>query len=77
MSAAQTIPQIDTPNDKPRQGKRGYQKSRDGLLNMKPIGSEVAIVQRNAEESPLLRLPAEIRAMIWKLAIGNPVIRPA
>ncbi|KAI4683201.1 hypothetical protein J4E81_009330 [Alternaria sp. BMP 2799] len=77
MSAAQSTPRIDTTDDKPRRGKRGYHKSRDGLLNVKPIGSEITIVQRNAEESPLLRLPAEIRAIIWKLAIGNPIIRPA
>ncbi|KAI4916534.1 hypothetical protein J4E85_010189 [Alternaria conjuncta] len=77
MSAAQITSQINTFDDKPRRGKRGYHKSKDGLLNVKSIGSEIAIVQRNAEESPLLRLPAEIRAMIWKLAIGNPIIRPA
>ncbi|KAI4613172.1 hypothetical protein J4E83_007584 [Alternaria metachromatica] len=77
MSAAQITSQINTFDDKPRRGKRGYHKSKDGLLNVKPIGSEIAIVQRNAKESPLLRLPAEIRSIIWKLAIGNPIIRPA
>jgi hypothetical protein len=36
----------------------------------------LASVKRNAEQSPLLRLPAEIRDMIWKLALGGNVIRP-
>jgi len=43
MPAAQITSQINTPDDKPRRGKRGYHKSRDGLLNVKPIGGEIAM----------------------------------
>ncbi|KAF2034836.1 hypothetical protein EK21DRAFT_84956 [Setomelanomma holmii] len=49
---------------------RGYRKFKTGLLNVTPIGDEVAICSKNAQESELLRLPPEIRAMIWRYALG-------
>ncbi|KAF2821700.1 hypothetical protein CC86DRAFT_426049 [Ophiobolus disseminans] len=42
----------------------------DGLLDVTQIpGDLVELVKRNAEASPLLRLPAELRAKIWGYAL--------
>ncbi|KAI4683203.1 hypothetical protein J4E81_009332 [Alternaria sp. BMP 2799] len=49
---------------------RGYHKFRNGLLNVTPKGGEKELVKRN-ENSLLLRMPAEIRNQIWKLALAE------
>ncbi|KAF2118248.1 hypothetical protein BDV96DRAFT_597106 [Lophiotrema nucula] len=48
-------------------------KRRDGLLNTKiPVRSDLMkIAKGNSETSPLLRLPGEIRNMIWVYALGG------
>ncbi|KAJ4341963.1 beta transducin [Ascochyta clinopodiicola] len=48
---------------------------RNGLLNLEKTPAHlVAIAKRNAFESPLLRLPAEIRNQIWSLAMGGQLV---
>ncbi|CAN9346453.1 unnamed protein product [Alternaria alternata] len=46
---------------------RGYHKFRNGLLNVAPKGDEKELTKQN-RTSPLLRLPPEIRNIIWKLS---------
>lgn len=60
----------------PRRNKRGYRRYRGGTLNVTPIGHEIALVERNAAASPLLRLPPELRARIYGYALGGYTIRP-
>ncbi|KAG9201527.1 hypothetical protein G6514_005534 [Epicoccum nigrum] len=52
---------------------RGFHRYRDGILNVKPKGKEERTCQfiKNQETSPLLRLPAEIRNIIWRYALGG------
>ncbi|XP_014558460.1 hypothetical protein COCVIDRAFT_36223 [Bipolaris victoriae FI3] len=49
---------------------RGYHTFRNGMLNVTPKGGEKDIVEAN-RKSPLLRLPAEVRNMIWEFALGG------
>ncbi|KAF7671513.1 hypothetical protein GT037_010325 [Alternaria burnsii] len=53
---------------------RGYHKFRNGLLNVAPKGDEKELTKQN-RTSPLLRLPPEIRNIIWKLVLGGKVYR--
>ncbi|CAN9366812.1 unnamed protein product [Alternaria alternata] len=53
---------------------RGYHKFRNGLLNVAPKGDEKELTKQN-RTSPLLRLPPEIRNVIWKLVLGGNVYR--
>ncbi|KAH7069291.1 hypothetical protein FB567DRAFT_598900 [Paraphoma chrysanthemicola] len=48
----------------------------NGLLDVKPYGEFVAIANRNLEESPLLRLPPEIRNRIFRYALCGHKVRP-
>ncbi|KAH7076427.1 hypothetical protein BKA63DRAFT_282354 [Paraphoma chrysanthemicola] len=48
----------------------------NGLLDVKPYGEFVAITNRNLEDSPLLRLPPEIRNRIFKYALCGHKLRP-
>ncbi|USP77114.1 uncharacterized protein yc1106_04388 [Curvularia clavata] len=57
-----------------KRGKRGYRKFGNGLLNVKPKGPEIQLVKAN-QQSPLLRLPPEIRNIIWGLLLGGRVLR--
>jgi hypothetical protein len=50
-------------------GPWGYCKYDNGLLDVTPMGPEIDIVKQNATDSPLLRLPAEIRVLIWEYAL--------
>ncbi|KAF2118130.1 hypothetical protein BDV96DRAFT_597004 [Lophiotrema nucula] len=61
--AAQTQSLVESP----------VKKHRDGFLNLNlPAKSpRAAIAKSNATQSPLLRLPAEIRHLIWSFAIGG------
>ncbi|CAE7002197.1 hypothetical protein P3342_001556 [Pyrenophora teres f. teres] len=53
---------------------RGYHKFKNGLLNVTPKGGEKELVKVN-QQSPLLRLPPEIRNKIWDLALGGMLYR--
>ncbi|PVI02469.1 hypothetical protein DM02DRAFT_727132 [Periconia macrospinosa] len=49
--------------------------STDGLVEMQPVPDYLAnAVERNAKESPLLRLPEHIRKKIWDFALYEGVI---
>ncbi|PVH98354.1 hypothetical protein DM02DRAFT_630302 [Periconia macrospinosa] len=52
--------------DRPTKRRRRYHLYTNGMLNVVPKGEKLEIAQMNAETSPLLRLPREIRDMIWK-----------
>ncbi|KAH7408273.1 hypothetical protein DE146DRAFT_629203 [Phaeosphaeria sp. MPI-PUGE-AT-0046c] len=54
---------------------RGYHTFKNGALNVTPKGTEKDIVKSN-QDSPLLRLPAEIRNTIWKYTLGGKTMRP-
>ncbi|EMD63226.1 hypothetical protein COCSADRAFT_161742 [Bipolaris sorokiniana ND90Pr] len=64
-----------TPTDKQSKDKvvkrraRGYHTFRNGMLNVTPKGGDVKANQ----QSPLLRLPPEIRNMIWELVLAGRV----
>ncbi|EUC47672.1 hypothetical protein COCMIDRAFT_77468, partial [Bipolaris oryzae ATCC 44560] len=68
----------ETPTDKQSKDKvvkrpaRGYHTFRNGMLNVTPKGREKDIVEAN-RQSHLLRLPAEVRNMIWEFALGGRV----
>ncbi|KAI4946029.1 hypothetical protein J4E91_007471 [Alternaria rosae] len=66
---------LDGKPKRPARGQRGYRKHRSGLLNVEPIGSEVELANINARDSPLLRLPAEIRNQIFSLALGGSAVK--
>ncbi|EDU50483.1 predicted protein [Pyrenophora tritici-repentis Pt-1C-BFP] len=53
---------------------RGYHKFKNGLFNVTPKRSEKELVKVN-QQSPLLRLPPEIRNRIWEFALGGMVYR--
>ncbi|KAF1944057.1 hypothetical protein EJ02DRAFT_432624 [Clathrospora elynae] len=53
---------------------RGFHKFRNGLLNVTPKGGEKVITKSN-QNSPLLRLPPEIRNQVWELVLGGEVFR--
>ncbi|KAF3001930.1 hypothetical protein E8E13_006799 [Curvularia kusanoi] len=53
---------------------RGYHRHRNGFLNVRPKGREMDIVRSN-QDSPLLRLPSEIRNTIWEYALGHNTFR--
>ncbi|KAH4611199.1 hypothetical protein HBI25_120090 [Parastagonospora nodorum] len=53
---------------------RGYHKFKNGMLNVRPKGDEKALVSSN-QNSPLLRLPAELRIKIWEYALGGKEFR--
>ncbi|KAF2118239.1 hypothetical protein BDV96DRAFT_643494 [Lophiotrema nucula] len=41
----------------------------NGLLDTQARGSYAAIFERNEQQSPLLRLPGELRNRIWELLL--------
>ncbi|KAF1997453.1 hypothetical protein P154DRAFT_280779 [Amniculicola lignicola CBS 123094] len=47
----------------------------NGSIDVTPRGAYVAIVERNQRESPLLRLPPEIRVQIFQRAVGGKTIK--
>ncbi|KAF2118342.1 hypothetical protein BDV96DRAFT_597183 [Lophiotrema nucula] len=47
----------------------------NGMLNPQPRGQWITITQFNSQQSPLLRLPAEVRIQIWEYALGGLWIR--
>ncbi|KAH3914438.1 hypothetical protein HBH56_089250 [Parastagonospora nodorum] len=53
---------------------RGFHKFKNGMLNVRPKGDEKALVSSN-QNSPLLRLPAELRIKIWEYALGGKEFR--
>ncbi|KAH7076491.1 hypothetical protein BKA63DRAFT_593897 [Paraphoma chrysanthemicola] len=53
---------------------RGFHRFRGGMLNVTPKGGEKELVRGN-QNSPLLRLPPEIRARIWELVLGGNILR--
>ncbi|KAH6638235.1 hypothetical protein C7974DRAFT_451532 [Boeremia exigua] len=53
---------------------RGYHKYKNGLLNVTPKGGEMNIVKNN-QDTPLLRLPPEIRNRIWEHTLGRSSFR--
>ncbi|PVH93564.1 hypothetical protein DM02DRAFT_695629 [Periconia macrospinosa] len=53
---------------------RGYHLYKNGLLNVTPkTSAQVKLVQTNQETSPLLRLPGEVREIIW-MAVFRDVV---
>jgi hypothetical protein len=54
-------------------GRDGYCEDKSDLLDATPIGSDVPIVKRDSVESPLLRLPHEMRDKIWDYTLCAPV----
>ncbi|EMD94207.1 hypothetical protein COCC4DRAFT_79558 [Bipolaris maydis ATCC 48331] len=56
---------------------RGYHTFRNGMLNVTPKGGEkdmrelISSSVKANQQSPLLRLPAEVRNMIWEFALGR------
>ncbi|KAF2833358.1 hypothetical protein CC86DRAFT_399985 [Ophiobolus disseminans] len=53
----------------------GYRMDMNGFLNVTPMGAEKTITKKNAQDSPLLGLPPEIRNMIWKYVLGRQKIK--
>lgn len=49
----------------------GFTRCADGSLDVTPQGQELEIVRANQKSSPLLRLPAELRAQICEYAHGG------
>ncbi|KAF2831380.1 hypothetical protein CC86DRAFT_401910 [Ophiobolus disseminans] len=56
-----------------KRGLRGFHRFRSGELNVTPKGREIELVKAN-RESPLLRLPPELRRQIWELVLGGHVL---
>ncbi|KAF3001953.1 hypothetical protein E8E13_007220 [Curvularia kusanoi] len=53
-----------------------FKRYRNGLLNLERTPNRLeAVVKRNATESPLLKLPPEIRTTIWHFALSNELVR--
>ncbi|KAH5409424.1 hypothetical protein HBI46_173970 [Parastagonospora nodorum] len=48
----------------------------NGLLDVTPTEEYVAITEINAQVSPLLQLPAELRDQIWHYVLKDHIIRP-
>ncbi|KAH3968812.1 hypothetical protein HBH70_136560 [Parastagonospora nodorum] len=48
----------------------------NGLLDVTPTEEYVAITEINAQVSPLLQLPAELRDQIWHCVLKDHTIRP-
>ncbi|KAF2132694.1 hypothetical protein P153DRAFT_363982 [Dothidotthia symphoricarpi CBS 119687] len=53
---------------------RGYHKFKSGMLNVTPKGDEKELVNSN-RNSPLLRLPPELRNRIWSHVLGGKIFR--
>jgi hypothetical protein len=53
-------------------GRDRYCEDKNDLLDVTPIGSDVPIVKRDLVESPLLRLPYEMRDKIWEYTLCAP-----
>ncbi|KAG9201577.1 hypothetical protein G6514_005584 [Epicoccum nigrum] len=53
---------------------RGYHTFKNGCLNVSPKGAEKELVQAN-QQSPLLRLPTELRTKIWSYVLGSTIYR--
>ncbi|KAH8731111.1 hypothetical protein GQ44DRAFT_755879 [Phaeosphaeriaceae sp. PMI808] len=61
----------DAANRTWKRGKQGFYKSNNGLLDVTPIGDELAICPKNSQRSALLRLPLDIRTMIWEYVLES------
>ncbi|KAF2030008.1 hypothetical protein EK21DRAFT_66407 [Setomelanomma holmii] len=57
-----------------RRPARGFHRFRSGVLNVTPKGAEKAQTLNN-QNSPLLRLPPELRNKIWRYVLGGNVLR--
>ncbi|KAF1912418.1 hypothetical protein BDU57DRAFT_551267 [Ampelomyces quisqualis] len=72
-----------TPKQEVKKGKdrtvkrpaRGFHRFRSGMLNVTPKGGERDLVKSN-QDSPLLRLPGELRNRIWEYVLGGRTLRP-
>ncbi|KAH4935014.1 hypothetical protein HBI79_080140 [Parastagonospora nodorum] len=53
---------------------RGFHRFRNGMLNVTPKGGELELVEAN-QDSPLLRLPGELRSRIWEYVLGGYELR--
>ncbi|KAH3989403.1 hypothetical protein HBI25_120030 [Parastagonospora nodorum] len=53
---------------------RGFHRFRNGILNVTPKGGELELVKTN-QDSPLLRLPGELRSRIWEYVLGGYELR--
>ncbi|KAF3046585.1 hypothetical protein E8E12_011066 [Didymella heteroderae] len=53
---------------------RGYRKYKNGLLDVTPQRDEENLVRKN-QDSPLLRLPPEIRNRIWEYTLEHSIFR--
>ncbi|KAF1949071.1 hypothetical protein CC80DRAFT_540543 [Byssothecium circinans] len=75
MSPSDTLSSQPTlqlaPQCKPTQSTGPVRKLHNGMLDPMPCGHYIALVQRNAQRSPLLRLPAEVRNSVFKYALGG------
>ncbi|KAJ8112074.1 hypothetical protein OPT61_g5473 [Boeremia exigua] len=63
-----------SPNKVVKRPARGYHRYKNGLLNVAPKGGEIEWVKNNSN-SPLLRLPPEVRNRIWEYTLGNIVFK--
>ncbi|KAH3968827.1 hypothetical protein HBI81_129500 [Parastagonospora nodorum] len=57
------------------QSKPCLRRLENGLIDVTPTGDYIAITERNSTESPLLRLPAEIRNIIFEYVVSGHTIR--
>ncbi|KAF2034835.1 hypothetical protein EK21DRAFT_107465 [Setomelanomma holmii] len=68
----------DASSSHPKRGSHGFQKFKNGLLDLTSISDdETALCDKNAQDFELLQLPAEIRAMIWKYALSDQTLHLA
>ncbi|KAL6712110.1 hypothetical protein ACN47E_003153 [Coniothyrium glycines] len=66
--------QVKKPKPKPKPKHPAVRRLENGLLNVdRKAGKHMKAIKANAN-SPLLRLPPEIRNMIWKYAVGGECI---